>query len=114
MSYEEEENEEYDDELFSEHHHNFRNPDAYAFDDEDEEEALRNAALPPPPPQIPTRVNFQPIVRSDKQVQDSVCYYGQQALITLLYAHVTQGEYVPGLFDREQQKLPVAPIEFRF
>ena len=106
MSYEEEEVE---DELFVEHH-NFRNPDAYALDDDEDERASFVQPAPPPP----TRVNFQPIVRSDKQVQDSVCYYGQEALITLLYAHVTQGEHVPGLFDREQQKLPVAPIEFRF
>ena len=44
-------------------------------------------------------------VRSEKLLLDNVCYFKQQALMTLLYGHVTQGVKVPGLFDQDQQRL---------
>jgi hypothetical protein len=44
-------------------------------------------------------------VRSEKLLLDNVCYFKQQALITLLYGHVTQGVKVPGLFDQDHQRL---------
>ena len=46
-------------------------------------------------------------VRSEKLLLDNVCYFKQQALITLLYGNVTQGVKVPGLFDQDQQRLYV-------
>lgn len=88
-----------DDALFSEP---TNNPDAYPFSDDEEEEPQVFKS------DLPLKASFHPVVRSDKHVQDSVCYYGQLALLTLLYAHVVEGEHVPGLFDREKQSMSVS------
>lgn len=66
------------------------------------------------PPQL-AKYQVQPFVpvRSEKHVMDSVCYYQQQALITLVYASKTQGHRIPGLMDEATQRFPTGEIAFK-
>ncbi len=44
-------------------------------------------------------------VRPEHTVVDSVSYYNQLGLWTLMYGHVTQGVSVPAVFDAKNQKM---------
>jgi len=86
--------------------------DAVMFDEDEPLSAMYIDQVPMQngaPAKAPDGPKFevQPIVpvRSEKLLLDNVCYFKQQALITLLYANVTQGVRVPGLFDQDQQRL---------
>lgn len=43
--------------------------------------------------------------RPEYVVTDSVAYYNQAALMTLLYAHVTEGISIPAIFDKDRQSM---------
>lgn len=93
------------------------NPDDFEMDDDDDQMILNASSLhgmvknklknPITAPPSAAKYEIQPFVpvRTEKHVMDSACYFDQAALVTLLFAFVTQGVPVPGLLDEETQRM---------
>lgn len=101
-----------DDDDFLFEHHTPRHADVAMFEEDEPLSAMYIDQVPllhGPAPQAPQGPKFEvqriAPVRSEKLLLDNVCYFKQQALMTLLYGNVTQGVRVPGLFDQDQQRL---------
>jgi hypothetical protein len=84
--------------------------ESFAMDDDDNDAYYNNTPAPTKRARPALKMSIDPFVpradmRKESILVDDTCYHNQQALMTLLYAHVTQGIKVPGLFDQDTQRL---------